>query len=113
MAERIDGQDDDTPAAVLNPLPRMLLRHAMVGFGASAVFVAAMWLWGPKPLRDLLTIGPALLLWWGCGLTFGSIQMGAAIMSIGRPEDPPATGRRRRLIPAVLAVRAVRTASRR
>lgn len=112
MAERTDPQDAP-PAQELNPLPRMLLRHAIVGFGASAVFVAGMWLWGPQPLRDLLTPGPALLLWWGCGLTFGSIQMGAAIMGLGRPEEPPAAGRRRPLVPAALAVRASRTAPRR
>lgn len=107
MADDLTDADAAPTPLALNPLPRLLVRHALVGFGASTVFVAAIWLWGPKPLRELMTIGPALLLWWGCGLTFGSIQMGAAIMGLGRPEAPR-DGQRRRMLPALLAVRASR-----
>lgn len=78
------------PFAALPPHVRFLMQHALIGFGLATVFVMAV-LWS-----DAFGIGgllrgadshplPVLLLWFFTGLTFGSVQMGAAVMLL---EDP-------------------------
>ena len=78
------------PLAALPPHVRFLVLHALIGFALATVFVVAV-LWS-----DAFGIGsllrhadshplPLLLLWFFTGLTFGSVQMGAAVMLL---EDP-------------------------
>lgn len=83
-------------------LIRLMLAHAAIGFGISTLFVLAL-LWsdlgGLSTLmqRSDLWPGPALLLWFFSGLTFASVQMGAAIILIGSGrEDGTGGGHRQR-----------------
>lgn len=71
---------------------RFMLLHGLVGFGIAAIFVAAI-LWAdPGGVGSLiLRHGGApviLLLWFFTGLTFGSVQIGAAVM-IHQGAAPP------------------------
>lgn len=87
----------------LNRIPvavRFMVLHGLVGFVLSALFVTAV-LWAdPGGVgRLILTQGglPVVaLLWFFSGLTFGSVQIGAAIMLRDDREDPP-RGHRQRL----------------
>jgi hypothetical protein len=95
---------------------RFMVLHGLVGFGLAALFVGAV-LWadpggvGRLILREggLPVIG---LLWFFTGLTFGSVQIGAAVMLQDGRDDAPRGGRRQRvapaLVPARIAVRARR-----
>ena len=88
---------------------RFMVLHGMFGFGLSALFVGAV-LWAdPGGAGSLiLRVGgwPVIvLLWFFTGLTFGSVQIGTAVMlQDGRDHGG---GGRRRLLPALpMAVRA-------
>lgn len=72
------------------PLVRLFAVHAAVGFGLAAVAVGAI-LWAdPGGLGQLLFHEPVFIavLWFFVGLTFGSAQMGMAIMGLGDDEGP-------------------------
>ncbi len=94
---------------------RFMIMHGLIGFGLSALFVAAV-LWAdPGGVGSLiLKHGGApvvAMLWFFSGLTFGSVQIGAAIMlNDGSGEAP--RGRRQRLqpvpVPVTVPVRARR-----
>jgi hypothetical protein len=92
------------------PVP-FLLRHAGVGFAVAAALVAAIILADPGGLGALIANpahhpGPALLLWFFLGLTFGSAQIGFAIMLLGEPEERrPGGGTPARLRPVPVRVR--------
>ncbi len=64
---------------------RFYLGHVGIGMGLSALLMAAI-LWAdPLGLGQLLLRSgehplPLLLLWFFCALTFGSVQLGVAIM---------------------------------
>jgi hypothetical protein len=62
---------------------RFALLHGAIGFGIATLFVAAI-LWAdPGGLARVLWLEgawPLGLLWFFCGLTFGSVQIGAAVM---------------------------------
>ncbi len=94
------------PAPVL-----FLLRHASVGFLVAAGVVAAILLADPGGLGTLIAHpahhpGPALLLWFFLGLTFGSAQIGFAIMLLGEAEErDPGGGTPARLRPVPVRVR--------
>ncbi|WP_298724784.1 hypothetical protein [uncultured Ferrovibrio sp.] len=67
------------------PFLRFLLLHALIGFGLAALFVAVIFWADPFGFATVLRQSaghpwPAILLWFFCGLTFSSIQMGANIM---------------------------------
>ncbi len=67
-------------------LARFLLRHAIVGFGAAIAAVAAIMALDLGGLRTLMFNSDApflalFILTFFMGLTFGSVQMGIAIMS--------------------------------
>ncbi len=107
MDQRSDGAMPDR----LPFLVRFLLLHALVGFGIATLAVAAL-LWSDfGGIGSLLTRaeghpGPVLLLWFFLGLTFGSVQMGAAFMlKTGRSDDDdePRGGKRQR-VPLALPV---------
>lgn len=80
-------------------LVRFLLRHAAIGFGIALVFVAILLALDAHGLRTLMARGAdgwlaAGVLAFSMGLTFGSVQMGVAVMLLARREDA-STGRRR------------------
>ena len=94
---------------------RFMIMHGLIGFGLSALFVAAV-LWAdPGGVGSLiLKHGGApvvAMLWFFSGLTFGSVQIGAANrLNDGSGEAP--RGRRQRLqpvpVPVTVPVRARR-----
>ena len=71
----------------MNDAPKLsfYLSHVGIGMGLSAALMAAI-LWAdPLGLGTLLQRSaehplPLLLLWFFCALTFGSVQLGVAIM---------------------------------
>ena len=72
------------------PLVRLFAVHAAVGFGLAAVAVGAI-LWAdPGGLGQLLFHEPVFIavLWFFVGLTFGSAQMGMAIMGLAEEDEP-------------------------
>ncbi len=100
-------------------LVRFVLLHTAIGFGISAVFVALLMSTDANGLAALLRGAeshplPALLLWFFCGLTFASVQIGAAVMLLAHEDPPEPRGGRRipvpgpGLVPALLPVRSRR-----
>jgi len=94
---------------------RFMIMHGLVGFGLSALFVAAV-LWAdPGGVGSLILkhggIPVVAMLWFFSGLTFGGVQIGAAIMLHDDREDPSG-GHRQRLqpipVPVTVPVRARR-----
>lgn len=80
-------------------LVRFLLRHAVIGFGVALVFVAILLALDAHGLRTLMMRGPdgwlaAGVLAFAMGLTFGSVQMGVAVMLL-TARDEGGGGRRR------------------
>jgi hypothetical protein len=67
-------------------LVRFMMLHGAIGFGIAAVFVGGILLADPGGLGRLLAprgpegVLPLALLWFFSGLTFGSVQIGAAVM---------------------------------
>jgi len=81
-------------------LVRFLMRHAAIGFGIAVVFVAVLLALDAQGLRTLMFRGPdgwlaAGVLAFAMGLTFGSVQMGVAVMLLTTREDG-GSGRRYR-----------------
>lgn len=94
---------------------RFMVMHGLVGFGLSAVFVAAV-LWAdPGGVGSLmLRVGGwpvVLMLWYFSGLTFGAVQIGTAVMLLDG-KDRPGGGRRLRLPAMPVPVRAAARARR-
>jgi hypothetical protein len=82
---------------VLPRLVRFLILNGLLGFAASAVLVAALLAGDPGNARRLLLEGaghwwPALLLWLFSGLTFGAVQIGAALALLGHDDAAPRPG---------------------
>lgn len=92
----------------LPPIPvavRFMVLHGLIGFGLSALFVGAV-LWADPGGVGALILkhggAPVIaLLWFFSGLTFGSVQIGTAVMLQDGRDDAPRGGRRLRL-PQVL-----------
>jgi hypothetical protein len=64
---------------------RFMALHAAIGFGIAGLFMAALLLADPGGVGSLLLrpssgVLPLALLWLFSGLTFGSVQIGAAVM---------------------------------
>lgn len=83
-------------------LVRLLMLHGTVGFGIAAVFMAGFLLADPGDARHLLlgSAGhwwPALVLWFFLGLTFGSVQIGVAVMLLADGPNRPGGGHRARV----------------
>lgn len=93
---------------------RFMVLHGLVGFGVAALFVAAV-LWSdPGGVGRLILreggIPVIALLWFFTGLTFGSVQIGAAVMLRDGRDDAPRGGRREPVPPSAVPVPiAVRT----
>ena len=82
-------------------LIRFLLRHAAIGIAVAAVFVGVLAAFDVFHLGALMRGSPdgllALAVLTGAlGITFGSVQMGFAVMLMGEDDEPP-KGRRARL----------------
>jgi hypothetical protein len=95
---------------------RFMVRHGLVGFGLAAIFVAAV-LWAdPGGVGGLILREGGLpviaLLWFFTGLTFGSVQIGTAVMLQDGRDGPPRGGRRARLPGPPLRVAATAPARR-
>lgn len=80
-------------------LVHFLLRHAAIGFGVAFVFVAILLALDAHGLRTLMMRGAdgwlaAAVLTFAMGLTFGSVQMGVAVMLLST-RDEGGRGRRR------------------
>lgn len=79
-----------------------MARHAGIGFAISALFVAVVTWANVGQLGTLFaesSVGwfAAALLFFFCGLTFGSVQIGIAIMMQARNDElPPGPGGSRR-----------------
>jgi hypothetical protein len=99
-------------------LVRFLFAHGAVGFGLSAVLVAALILLDPQDVgRLLLTAAghwwPAVVLWFFTGATFGAVQIGVATMLLDGADDRPAPPERGSAAPAGLIPIRVRAGQRR
>lgn len=89
---------------------RFLILHGLVGFGLSALFVAAV-LWAdPGGVGQVILrhggIPVIVLLWFFSGLTLGSVQIGTAVMLKEGGDDAPRGGRRQRVCAAPVPVHA-------
>lgn len=96
-------------------LVKFLARHALVGIAIAAVFVGALCWFDVARLGTLVRthedgLLAVILLTFGLGVTFGSVQMGFAVMLMGKDDEPP-RGRRIRL--ERLVPRPVKVAARR
>jgi hypothetical protein len=94
-------------------LIRLMLLHGALGFGISAVFVALLVSTDTNGLAALLHGAesyplPTLLLWFFCGLTFGSVQIGTALMLSDQDSAPRGGTRIPVALPAAIPVRARR-----
>lgn len=82
-------------------LVKFLVRHAAIGVGVAALFVGLLVAFDVARLGTLFaTSADGMLalavLTFALGLTFGSVQMGFAVMLMSDKDEPPA-GRRIRL----------------
>ena len=84
----------------LPKLVRFLVHHAIVGFGLAIGFVALLLLNDVGSLASLVARDPGTgylalgLLTFFTGLTFGSVQMGFAVMLMAFDDDKPQKGGR-------------------
>lgn len=97
-------------------LVRFLVRHALIGIGLAVVFVGTLTAFDVFHLRSLF-LGSAdgilalVVLTLGVGVTFGSVQMGFAVMLMDDDDEPPHGGKRqpvKRLTPIPVRVRSHR-----
>lgn len=98
-------------------LVRFLLRHALIGVGLGALFVGALVLLDVGRLGTLAgqsASGLVALTVLTCavGITFGSVQMGFAIMLMSEDEDTPRKGRPARTGNRLVKLARVRVAAR-
>lgn len=97
-------------------LVRFLMRHALIGIGVAVLFVGTLVAFDVARLGTLVTQSPSGLvavvaLTCAVGITFGSVQMGFAVMLLAGEEEKPGGGRTAparvsRLKPALARVRA-------
>ncbi|MGB1034925.1 MAG: hypothetical protein ACPGVS_07865 [Primorskyibacter sp.] len=88
-------------------LIRMYIIHAMIGFGLSALFVAALLYFNIANLRHLVmhTQGGGLavgMLWVLNGTVFAGVQFGVAVMLMRGQDHTPRGGGRRQMAPRSL-----------
>jgi len=95
-------------------LVRFLVTHAVIGVSLAVVLVVAMVAFDVAGLGALMTSSEdgllaLTLLTFGLGVTFGSVQMGFAVMLMSDGEEPP-RGRRvlARLVPRYAKIRSGR-----
>ncbi len=116
------GEDETTRGAVRERgkgegtmpfLVRFLVTHAVVGISLAVALVGAMVAFNVAGLGKLASTEDGMLglvlLTFGLGVTFGSVQMGFAVMLMSDGKEPP-RGRRvlSRLVPRTVKVTAHR-----
>lgn len=98
-------------------LVKMYIRHVMIGFALSALFLAGLLALDVVGLRGLIFGSGAgylagVMMWVANGIVFSGVQFGIAIMNMAEKEDKgPRGGKRQRVFrtPApVMAEAAVR-----
>lgn len=88
-----------TPPPKTPPLVRLLVRNAAFGFAVAGAFIGSLLIFDIGGLGTLVAEqrdGPlaAVVLTFATGLTFGSVQMGIAIMQLAdKDEGKPPRGR--------------------
>ncbi len=96
-------------------LVRLFLVHTLIGYAIATLFVGALVVFNVGGLTTLVVRqhaeGFIVLLWFFSGLTFASVQMGAAIMSLA--DAPPPAGGKRARPPKSALLAAVRVARQR
>jgi hypothetical protein len=90
---------------IRNPLVPYLIRHGLAGALAGWLTVAVLLAWdvagiGTLALASDLFPVPLIMMFGFFGLTFASVAMGAAIMSLGRAEPRGRGGTRSARSPA-------------
>lgn len=89
-----------------HPLVRLFITHTLIGYAISTLFVGGLLGFDAGGLRTLVLSQHAepfvVLLWFFVGLTFASVQMGAAIMNLA--DGPPPAGGKRARIGSTLAL---------
>lgn len=87
-------------------LVRLFIVHTLIGYAISTLFVGALIGFDLGGIGTLISNQHAepfiVLLWFFVGLTFASVQMGMAIMSL-TDERPPGGGKRQRAPHGALA----------
>lgn len=78
-------------------LIKLYIRHSLIGFGISAIFVAMLLVFDVMNLRGLLSrsdtvVLPLFILWFFHGALFASVQFAYAVMSLA--EKPGNSGGR-------------------
>ena len=73
-------------------LIKLYIRHSLIGFGISAIFVALLLYFDVKNLwsmisRDEAAILVVFILWFFNGAVFASVQFGYAVMSLAEKKD--------------------------
>lgn len=96
-------------------LVRLFVVQSLIGFGISTAFVLALLVFNLGGFASLALRAGAwpfvIVLWFFVGLTFASVQMGMAIMSlVGDP--PPGGGKRLPVEPTLAPVRVARPGAR-
>lgn len=84
----------------MTPLTWFLARHALIGFGVAVLFSGMLFWLDAAGLRTLVAASPVGMIAAGAltflfCLTFGSVQMGIAIMQLADQDERP-RGRRLR-----------------
>jgi len=80
-------------------LIRLYITQVFVGFGLSAVFVAALLYTNVANLWHLVSTSEigwiaVIMLFWFNGLVFSGVQFAITIMRMGHDDDEPASGKR-------------------
>ncbi len=70
---------------------RFYIRHTLIGFGASAVFVAALLWFNVANLTHLIFTSDVwaialFMLWFFNGIVFGGVQTGIAVMAMAEKD---------------------------
>lgn len=80
-------------------LVRFYIRHCLIGFAVSAIFVALLLALDVRNLRHLVLNDDAavlvvFVLWFFNGIVFASVQFAYAVMQLGRTDDGASGGKR-------------------
>jgi len=113
LADHLNLRFDRLPVLV-----RFMMAHAALGFTLAAAFVVGLHVIDPGGFGTLLRQAgghpwPSLLLWYFSGLTFGSVQMGAAVMLLADHHQDGSGGSKVRPLPPLLAALALPVRSKR
>lgn len=88
MLGTIRGRWLGLPVAV-----RFFVAHWATGFLLGSILVGGLLYFDPGGISTLLRRAgghpwPTILLWFFCGLTFGGVHCGSAVIMMGVPEEP-------------------------